>query len=115
MKQIDYWTPKVGMEVFIVPNWTRRSPMVDTITKVGKKYFYVGRYCREKYSIETKDEENGELSSQSHCYRCEADYNRVVELREKRREIERNIHKLTAEQVDKVYEWLFNNNKTSAI
>lgn len=115
MEQIDDWKPEVGMEVFIVPTWARRSPKVETITKVGKKYFYVGKFYREKYSIETKDEENGVYSSQSHCYRCEADYNRIVKLREKRREIERNISKLTAEQVDKGYEWLFNNNKTSAI
>ena len=109
MTKIDDWKPEVGMEVFIVPNWVRRSPMIDTISKVGKKYFYVGKYNPQKYSIETKEEENRQYSSQSHCYRCESDYNRVVELQNRRRAIECNIRKLTDEQVDQVYEWITTN------
>ena len=109
MTKIDDWKPEVGMEVYIVPSWNRRPPYVDTITKVGKKYFYIGMYCQRRYSIETKAEDNGEYSSRSHCYRCEADYNRSVELQNKRREIERNIRRLTDEQVDQVYEWINTN------
>lgn len=105
-KNIDDWKPEVGMEVYIVPTWVRRPPHLDTVTKVGKKYFYIGKHCQQRYSIETKAEDNGEYSSQSYCYRCEADYNRVVGLQNKRREIERNIRALTDEQVDQVYEWI---------
>lgn len=106
MTKIDDWKPEVGMEVFIVSSWNRRPPYVDTITKVGKKYFYIGMYCQQRYSIETKAEDNGGYSSQSYCYRSEADYNRVVELQNKRREIEHNLRKLTDEQIDQVYDWI---------
>lgn len=91
MTKIDDWKPEVGMEVYIVPNWDRRKSTTATISKVGKKYFYVGKNGYARYSIDSKYEDNGEYSSRSHCYRCEADYNRVVELQKKRLEIERNI------------------------
>lgn len=109
MEKIDDWKPEVGMEVFVVLTWGRRKPFVERISKVDKKYFYTGKFQQTKYSIETKDEENGQCSSQSHCYRCEADYNRVIELQNKRRDIERSLHKLTEDQVDQVYEWITTN------
>lgn len=107
MSSEDNWTPEVGMEVFIVPNWGICSPYPEVITKVGRKYFYVGKWNERKYSIETKEEDNGEYSSQSYCYRSEADYKRSEELKEKRREIGRNIHRLPAEYIDHVYELIF--------
>lgn len=110
MANIDDWKPEVGIEVFIVPSDTGRKPRTDTIAKVGKKYFYVGKNFMTQYFINTKNENNGEYRSQSHCYRCEADFLHVVELRDKRQYIERNIYKLTDEQVKMVYEWIKSNN-----
>ena len=107
MTKIDDWKPEVGMEVFIVPIDNRwRSSYNAIIDKVAKKYFYIGR---ERFFIETKVRDCGEYASDAHCYRCEADYNRAVELQNKRREIERNIRNLTDEQVDQVYEWITTN------
>lgn len=107
MRQIDDWKPEVGMEVFIVPTDNRwRAAHKAVIDKVAKKYFYTGG---ERFYIDSKKRDCGEYSSDAHCYRSEADYNRAVELQNKRREIERNIHKLTDEQVDQVYEWITTN------
>ena len=107
MTNIDDWKPEVGMEVFIVPydgRWGK--PYKEVIDKVAKKYFYVGR---DRFYIKSRERYCGEYSPDAHCYRCEADYNRSVELRNKRREIERNIRRLTDEQVDQVYEWITSN------
>ena len=103
MAKINDWKPEVGMEVLIVPNDTRYPGTKGKIEKVARKYFYIGR---SRFYIDTKAEDNGDYSSWSHVYRTESDYNRIVELRNKRRVIERNIRKLTDEQVDQVYEWI---------
>lgn len=110
-KNIDDWKPEVGMEVYIHPTFGNRGiPQTEKITKVGRTLFYVGENYRElKFYIDSKDQNAGQYSSTLHCYRSEEHYKRFVELQNKRREIERNIHKLTDEQVDKVYEWITSN------
>lgn len=110
MASIYDWKPEVGMEVYIVPYDTRSKPRTGTIAKVGRRYFYVGEVCPARYFVDTKHECRGECFSRSSCYRCEADYRRAVELKDKRREIERSAHKLADEQVDAVYEWIKSNN-----
>lgn len=95
------------MEVFVVPRDNRwRAAHKAVIDKVAKKYFYTGR---DRFHIDTKMRDCGWYASDAHCYRSEADYNRAVELKDKRCKIERNISKLTDEQVDQVYEWITTN------
>ena len=108
MASIDDWKPEEEMEVFVVPYDSRRPPFHAVVTKVARRYFYVDD---RKFSIDTKDENSGEYSPWSHCYLNKHRYQRSVELQTMRHEIERNVDKLTDEQVDQVYEWITTNTK----
>ena len=110
MAKINDWKPEVGMDVCLVPIYGHRvSPRIEKITKVGRQYFYVGTgFRQERFDIRTKNHDT-RYASMYHCYRSEDDYNRVVELQDKRNDIARYIHKLTDEQVDQVYGWITTN------
>lgn len=97
------WKPEVGMEVFVAPCDTRNRPYKDTITKVGRSYFYVGRW--KKFDIRTKHQ-SIDVGSDSVCYRTEEDYKARQAQIERRKAVEKNIGRLTDEQMDIVYEMI---------
>ena len=61
----------VGQKLFITPSYldTRNNnePKEVTIKKVGKKYFQIEEYSRNKYSIETLTEVNN-TNYKGQCY-----------------------------------------------
>lgn len=105
------WKPEVGMKVYVVYNNFSAKSFYDTISKVGRKYFYVGEFnC--KYDIDSKEEREGHVTH-SYCYLCEEDYLREKEYKEKynniRRTVEESAYWLNDEQAVIAYNWIKQN------
>lgn len=102
---MENWKPKVGDEVYIVPNDTRDAPRYVTITKVGRLYAEYGDYwCKINLSDMAITMRN--YGYQGYVYKSKQDYMRHLELIEKGRYIKDNLHKLTDEQIETVYNML---------
>lgn len=99
------WKPEVGMKVYIMPRDIGRSAYKDTITKVGKKCFYVGTW-NQKYDIDTKERVDRDYGGDKVCYRSEEDYKAHQAQKERRKTVEWNVSRLSDEQIDVVYEWI---------
>lgn len=72
----------VGTKLFVVEKTYRRSDTArkgyEEVTRVGRKYFYIGDGYRErKFCMDTLREVN-EINFQDQAYLTEADYERAV-------------------------------------
>ncbi|WP_289026429.1 hypothetical protein [uncultured Flavonifractor sp.] len=106
---------EAGMQVFLQPTGNlarmKRQPRHGTISKIGRKYFYVDMGVRqtEKFSLETFENVNEDCNSAWVLWESEASYQRWLGHCEKFRSIRDFFRRCRAEDVpskvlDRVYE-----------